>query len=97
IPAHMNDWQILFQRYPLIEMAAEPSPALTALPVDWMLRSHLISPAPALWTPIAFMSIAAGFDKLREISVAHSGASNLERRDLNWMRPFLVIKDETLA
>src|SRR5262249_30673724 len=54
IPAHMDDRQVFFERYPLVKMPAAPSSALGPLPVNRMLGIHLISPAPPSLAPILF-------------------------------------------
>src|SRR5262245_51973254 len=97
IPAHMNDRQLFFERYPVVEVSPAPSAAIAALPIDRMIGLHLSPPAPPRLAPIALAPVPAGFNELGKLPVAHGGPRNLERRDVYRMRPFLVIEYKRLG
>src|SRR5574337_955836 len=93
VPVHMDDGGMRLEWKKLVEMPPQPS-ALPATPIERMLGARLGAPDPSLMAPQFTPKVAPIAYKFSKFAVSHRRPRHSESRDLDRMRPFLVVEDK---
>ena len=98
VPIDVDHGAVGLERRDGIEVAHCPAAGNVATgvaePIDGMLGGLLLSPGPAVVVPKVSAPIPAVIDEGGEFRVGDGGTGDAERRDLDGVRPFLVVIDE---
>ena len=97
VPVHVHDRMPGIERHEPIEPPLEPAAAPLRAPEERMLGPLAPAPVPAAPAPPFAPPIATVVDEGLELGVGDGRRGDPEGRDLDGMRPLLVVEDEWLA
>ena len=77
--------------------APRPAAAVILEPVDRLLGRYALAPGPARRAPEFPSAITAVVDERGELGIRNRGLGNPERRDVDLVRPLLVVENEAIG